>query len=212
MRSKLSFIFILFAAVVLFQSCKSNSVAPNPTLYQVTATVLDPAGNPQAGAILKLQGKADNDAVYATITDSAGNGTIKAPSGNQTLVAKIGSIFQVTFTVNVLASSTPTVAPPVKLVQNTLFKVLVVYGDAEQIEDVLHDPNIGFTTFDTTDVYYMRNRVASDSTATLNFLKQYTLVFSDCNGGDEDGYPVLARTYGRFVSQGGRIFGGHYTT
>ncbi|HEY9165937.1 MAG TPA: hypothetical protein VIS48_07235 [Candidatus Kryptonia bacterium] len=204
-------ILVVLAFGLGVSSCKkSNSVSANGDLYPVTAKVLNPAGEPQGGAILKLSGKDDSDPVFATVTDDSGNGTIQAPAGQQTLIAKMGSIFQTSFTVNVLANSSGTSAGSVTLKQNTQMKVLVIYGGCEQIETVLSDPSIGFTKFDTTDVDYMRNRVQTDSNATLNYLKNYTLVFSDCNCGDEDGYPLLARTYGRYVAQGGKIYGGHY--
>ncbi len=211
MKRVFSVLIVVAAFGFLFGSCsKDSGTGPNAELYPVTAKILNPAGEPQGGAILKLAGKTDSDPTFATVTDDSGIGTIKAPAGNQTLIAKMGSIFQTQFTVNVQASQSGTQAGTVTLQQNTALKVLVVYGGCEELENVLSDPAIGFTKFDTTDVNYMRVRAASDSNATLNYLKNYTLVFSDCNCGDEHSYPVLARTYGRYVSQGGKIYGGHY--
>jgi hypothetical protein len=56
----------------------------------------------------------------------------------------------------------------------------------------------------------MRTQATADSNALLTYLRQYALIFSDCNCGDETGYPLLARIYGRYVQQGGKIYGGHY--
>ncbi len=213
MKSTLSAILVTLALGVLFVSCKKSDtgVNPNANLYPVTATILNPAGTPQGGATLKLKGKADDDPVFAAITDSTGKATIKAPAGQQTLVAKMGSVFQTEFNVSVQASQNGTVVTqPVKLQQNTALKVLVVQASAEQLEDVLRDPIIGFTVFDSISVHALNDSVAADSTRALNFLKQYTLVFSDCDGGSEYSYAPLARVYGRYINGGGKIYGGHY--
>jgi hypothetical protein len=193
----------------MLQSCSKNSVNNEP-VYPVTAIVLNPAGTPQGGAILKLNGKADNDPTFAAVTDSTGTATIKAPAGQQTLVAKMGSIFQSTISVNVQASQSGTNAGPVKLAQNTALKVLVVQASAEQIENVLRDPIIGFTTFDSITVYDLNDSVAADSNRALAFLEKYTLVFSDCDGGSEYSYVPLSGVYKRYIQNGGKIYGGHY--
>lgn len=211
MRSTLAVLLLLTASAVLFQSCKkSNPVGSNEPVYPVTAIVLNPAGAPQGGAILKLEGKADDDPVFAAVTDSAGSATIKAPAGQQTLVAKMGSIFQTSITVDVQASDAGTEVGSVKLAQNTALKVLVVQASAEQLEDVLRDPVIGFTQFDSITVYDLNDSVAADSNRALAFLQEYTLIFSDCDGGSEYGYQPLSRVYGRYLQSGGKIYGGHY--
>lgn len=210
----------VFLALVLCLSCialncKKDSTVSGPQntvpTYPVTATVLGPSGAAQGGATLTLQNPPYTDPSFSTITDTAGKGTIHAPAGQQTLLAKMGTVFQATISVNVASTPEGTNAGTVTLHQNaSLGKTLVIYADCEQLEDVLRDTAINFTQFDTTDVYAMRNRATTDSTATLNFLKQYALVFSNCNCGDETDYPLLARIYGRFVQQGGKIYGGHY--
>ena len=80
----------------------------------------------------------------------------------------------------------------------------------EQIEDVL--TQIGFNTFDTTDINTLATQAISDSSATLAFLDGYSLVFSDCHCGDEGGayFANLSRVYGRYVQRGGKMYGGHY--
>jgi hypothetical protein len=211
MKSKLTALFAILAFSLLLGSCKkSNPVSSGETVYPVTATVLNPAGSPQGGAILKLQGKADDDPVYAAITDSSGSATIKAPAGQQTLVAKMGSIFQTTLSVNVQASQSGTTAGSMKLAQNTALKVLVVQASAEQLEDVLRDPLIGFSTYDSISVYALNDSVDADSVKALAFLQQYTLIFSDCDGGSESSYLPLSRVYSRYITAGGKIYGGHY--
>ena len=184
---------------------------PNAPTYPVTVTVLGPSGAPQGGVTVTLQNPPRVDSIFTAITNSLGMATLQAPAGSQVIIATIG-VFQKSITVTVNASSTGNIiTAPIQLVQNTsLGKTLVIYADYENIEDVLRDTTIGYTTFDTTNVYYMRARVDADSTALLNYLKQYSIVFSDCNGGDENGYPKLARLYGRYVQQGGKIYGGHY--
>ncbi len=207
-----SFVVLAVAAALLWGCSKNdnNPVAPTGPVYPVTVTVHNPAGEAQGGATVFLKGKPENDPVFSAITDTSGKATIKAPAGVQTLVAKIGSVFQAEFNVNVAASDSGTNAGVVTLQQNTSLKVLVVKADAEQLENVLRDPKIGFTAFDSVSIYDMRDSATSDSTRLLNFFRQYTLIFSDCNGGDEGGYPLLSRIYGRYVQGGGKIYGGHY--
>ena len=206
------FICISFA----YMGCKKDETTTGPNTnvatYPVTATVLGPSGALQGGATLTLQNPPFDDPKFSTITDSAGKGTIQSPAGPQTIIAKMGTVFQVTMNVTVAASNTPTVVTtPMRLVQNTLLgKTLVIYASAESIEDVLADTSIGYTTFDHIDVDTMRVRVERDSVALLTYLKQYAIVFSNCNGGDEYSYPKLARLYGRYVQQGGNVYGGHY--
>ena len=189
----------------------NTNTDPNAPTYPVTVTVLGPSGAPQGGVTVTLQNPPRVDSIFTAITNSLGMATIQSPSGNQVIIATIG-VFQKSITVTVNASATGNIiTAPIQLVQNTsLGKTLVIYADYENIEDVLRDTTIGYTAFDTTNVYYMRARVISDSTALLNYLKQYAIVFSDCNGGDEHLYPEIARLYGRYVQQGGKIYGGHY--
>jgi hypothetical protein len=184
---------------------------PNAPTYPVTVTVLGPSGAPQGGVIVTLQNPPKVDSIFSAITNSLGKATLQAPAGQQVLIATIG-VFQSTITVTVNASTTGNIiSAPIKLVQNTaLGKTLVIFAGCEHIEEVLADSAIGYTAFDTTSIEYMRARVVADSAALLTYLKQYTIVFSDCNCGDEYGYPKLARLYGRYVQQGGNIYGGHY--
>lgn len=192
MKSKLVSLFVLLAVATLIAGCsKNNSVSSNGTLYPVTATILNPSGLPQAGAILKLQGKANNDPVFASVTDSTGTATIKAPAGNQTLVGVMGTVFSVTFSVNVAANQTGTNAGTHQVVRNTALKVLVVQGDCEEIENVLQ--GLKFGTYDSIYVYDLIDSVASDSNKTQNFLAKYSLVFSDCQCGDEGDDATLLR-------------------
>ncbi|MBC8044047.1 MAG: hypothetical protein IAF08_11460, partial [Rhizobacter sp.] len=174
----------------------------------------------QGGVTVGVKGStaAKGVSVFATnvgttaTTDSWGKATIQAPAGNQILTAKIGSILAVDIPVNVAASATGTTVPAATLVQNTALKVLVVKAGAENIEDVLR--KIGFATFDSIEVDALRDSVdvfyGGDSTRALTFLQKYTLVFSNCDGGSESSYKVLARTYGRYMQSGGKIYGGHY--
>jgi hypothetical protein len=190
---------------------QNTNTDPNAPTYPVTVTVLGPSGAPQGGVTVTLQNPPRVDSIFTAITNSLGIATIQAPAGSQVIIATIG-VFQSTMTVTVNASSTPTiVTTPIHLVQNTsLGKTLVVFAGCENIEEVLADTSIRYTSFDTTDVYYMRARADKDSTALLNYLKQYKIVFSDCDCGDELYYPKLARIYGQYVQQGGNIYGGHY--
>jgi hypothetical protein len=173
-------------------------------------TVQNPGGQAQGGALVALKNPPYADPSFLAYTDTAGKATIMAPAGVQTIVAKMGTIFQNEVTVTVVAGTTPLTVPPVRLVQNTALKVLVVQASAEQLEDVLHI--IGFATFDSTTIYELRDSANVDSTRVLNRLKQYSLVFSDCDGGSEGGsaYAALSRVYGRYVAQGGKMYGGHY--
>ncbi len=206
---------ILAVGMLMVQSgCKKEDSTTTPgtvvPVYPVSATVLNPLGQPQGGALLALQNPPNQPGTFSAYTDAAGQATINSPAGQQTLIAKMGTVFQATISVNVAASQTPTNAGTMQLQQNTTLKVLVVQASAEQLEDVLRA--IGFTTFDSTDIYTLRDSANVDSTGVLNRLKQYSLVFSDCDGGSEGGssYAALSRTYGRYVAGGGKIYGGHY--
>lgn len=183
MRSRFSSLVVLLALGIMIQSCSKSSSTSNVPVYPVTATILNPVGLPQAGAILKLQGKADNDSIYASVTDTAGTATIKAPAGNQTLVAKLGSVFQVTFNVNVAASQSGTNAGTHQVTRNSALKVLVVQASAEQIENVLQTLNFG--AYDSIYVSDLIDSIATDSVKAQNYLAKYTLIFSDCDGGSE---------------------------
>jgi hypothetical protein len=179
--------------------------------YTVVVIVLGPSGAPQGGATVTLQNPPYPDPMFTGITDSSGKATIKAPSGPQTILITMGTVFTASINVTVQITSTTQVTTPVKLTQNTsLGKVLVIYAGCENIETVLADPSIAFTTFDHNTVSYMRTQVNTDSAGLLTYLKQYAIVFSDCNCGDEYGYPKLARLYGRYIQQGGKMYGGHY--
>jgi len=219
MKKSLAILVVMLIAVGLASiqfACKKDDNSGGPgggssDLYPVTATVLGPSGSPQGGATLSLQNPPTNvTGTFSTVTDSSGKGTIQSPAGQQTLLARLG-VFEATINVNVLASASGTSAPPMTLTQHTtLGKTLVIYADCENIEDVLRDSAIAYTQFDATTVDSMRIRAAADSTALLNWLKQYHVVFSDCNCGDEKNFPLLARVYGQYVTQGGNIYGGHY--
>ncbi len=203
---------LFFSVVVLYSGCSSDSSPSGPNsnvpTFAVTATVLNPQGQKQGGALLTLKNPPFQDPKFSAYTDSSGKATIQAPEGNQTLVAKIGSAFVSEISVTVKPIAAGTIADTLKLVQNTAVKVLVVKASAEQLENVLRV--IGYATFDSMQVSSLRDSVRIDSTRALELLKQYTLIFSDCDGGSEDYYPVLSRVIGRYVQQGGKVYGGHY--
>lgn len=202
-----------FAAImlmqILFESCKKGAPVPSNSneLHDVSITVLDPTGQPLGGAKVFVKDFGENAPKTSGYTNAQGIARIKSPAGHQTIVAKIGSVFYAEQTVNVSIQNT-TVPPPIKITQSTTQKVLVVLASAEQLEQVL--TIIGFMQYDSIQIINLRSMAANDSVATLQYLEQYTLIFSDCNGGDEVGYPLLARIYGRYLGQGGKIYGGHY--
>jgi hypothetical protein len=209
----------IIICVLMIAGCDEATKCPvcpagsGVTTYQVTATVLGPSGAPQGGAIISLVNPPNQTGKFIDTTDVNGQGTIEAPAGAQTINVTMGTVFQTTINVTVTAttSTTPQSAGTVTLHQNTsLGKTLVIFAGCEQIEAVLADPSIAYTTYDHTTVDSMRIRVSIDSVAVLNYLKQYAIVFSDCNCGDEEDYPLLARVYGQYVRQGGKIYGGHY--
>jgi hypothetical protein len=190
--------------------------ASNGPVYWVSVTVTNPQGQPQGGAIVTLANPPSTTGTYVDTTNNNGIGIIQAPAGQQTVNVTMGTVMQGTITINVTASTTTTQTNPqasgtVQLTQNTTTKkVLVVKASAEQLEDVLRV--IGFTTFDSTDIYTLRDQANTDSTTLLTYLRQYSLIFSDCDGGSEgsSSYAALSRTYGRYVAQGGKMYGGHY--
>lgn len=210
-------VYLLTVALIIalfgISGCKKDSSTnpdvPKVPTYPVSVTVLNPQGTPQGGVDVVLLDKPYEDPGFKSVTDVNGQATIQSPAGTHTIVAQIG-VFQSTVQVNVQASSTPTVAGQMKLAQVlSLGKILIVQASAEQLEDVLHI--IGYNTFDSV---YVSTLVDSsntgDTTALLNYLKQYSIIFSDCDGGSEYDYKALARVYGRYVTAGGKIYGGHY--
>lgn len=198
-----------FGLALSFDACKQNSnPADNETLYPVSITVMNATGAPQGGATVYIKGRDISDPKTSGMTNSNGTVTIQSPSGMQIIVAKIGTSFLSEKSVNIAASTSGTDAGTITLAQQAGVKVLVVKGDCEKVENVLR--KIGFTTFDSIPLYSLRYSAESDSNAVLTTLRGYALVFSDCNCGDEDGYKLLARIYGRYVVQGGKIYGGHY--
>jgi hypothetical protein len=213
---------LLVAGIVASHfGCNKSSGPTGPALpakvqtYAVTTNVLNPLGSAQGGATVSLANPPYPSGTYAdqpfeVTTDSVGNATIQAPLGAQTINASIGTLFQASTTVTVVASTTPIVAPQLRLVQNANLKVLVVLADCENLEDVL--TTVGFTGFDRIYIDTLRNRANSDSAGTLTYLKKYNYVFSDCHCSteSESQYAALSRVYGRFVSGGGRMYGGHY--
>jgi hypothetical protein len=216
MKNRLLFVLlaVTFAIAMAVVGCKKDDetspAITDPASYPVSATILNPQGQPQGGALLTMKNPPSANPKYSAYTNALGQATIQSPAGTQILVAKIGSAFLTEFSVNVAASASGTNAGTVTLVQNTAIKVLVVKASAEQLEAVLHV--IGFNTFDSTTINAMVDSANVDSTRFLNWLKQYTLVFSDCHGGSEGGssYALLSRVYGRYVSGGGKMYGGHY--
>jgi hypothetical protein len=215
-------ILAVIIGILMIGGCdKTNTPCPvcpasNGPVYWVSVTVTNPQGQPQGGAIVSLANPPSVTGTFIDTTDNTGVGTIQAPAGQQTINVTMGTVMQGTININVTASTTTSQTNPqttgtVKLTQNTTTKkVLVVKASAENLEDVLRV--IGFTTFDSTDVYALIDSANVDSTRTLNYLKQYSLVFSNCDGGSEgdDSYALLSRTYGRYVAQGGKMYGGHY--
>jgi hypothetical protein len=210
-------ILVIIIGMLMIAGCSkdSNPVAgpagPRVATFRVSAIVLGPSGAPQGGATLSLVNPPSQTGTFSTITDTAGKGTLEAPAGPQVLKAKMGTVFQATISITVKDTNIVQIAGSVQLQQNTsLGKTLVIFAGCEQIEEVLADTQIAYTTYDHTTVDSMRIRVDADSVSLLNYLKQYAIVFSDCNCGDETGFPKLARLYGRYVQQGGKIYGGHY--
>jgi len=115
--------------------CKKSDSVTNPTnvaLYNVTATVYNPQGQPQGGATLALQNPPSEAGTFSATTDSAGTATIQSPAGQRTLVAKMGTVFQATLNVNVTANPAGNmITNPLQLQQNrALGKVLVITADA----------------------------------------------------------------------------------
>ena len=163
----------IIICILMIAGCDKSSTGPssNVATYPVTATVVGPSGLVQGGATLSLVNPPNQTGTFSTLTDSAGKGTINAPAGPQQLVATMGTVFQVTINVTVLVNTTnvPQTVGTIKLQQNTsLGKTLVVFAGCEQIEDVLADTNVAYTTYDHTTVDSMRIRVALDSVAVLN--------------------------------------------
>lgn len=219
---KSSLCICLLSGVLIFglfmSSCnkKDNNpaTAGDPSnLYWVTAIILNPAGQAQGGALLSLKNPPQGvNGVFSAYSDSLGKASVQSPSGAQVLVVTIGSAFLTEIQVNVTTSSAGTNAGTVKLQQNQTVKVLVVQASAEMLENVLRDPKIGFSSFDETTIYALRDSANADTTRLLNYLKQYTLIFSDCDGGSEgySSYANLSKTYGKYIQQGGKMYGGHY--
>jgi len=204
----------LCALIFILFGCKKNDnvLMPNAPLplYQVRATVVDTTGNPRPGAILMLSSPPEQSGTFIATTDSGGKATIQSPPGNQLLIARYGITLQGTLTVNVQASSTTTDAGVVHLQAVAIpAKILTVITEAESLQTALRV--IGFTTFDTTYADTLLAMSLRDSSALLTYLSRYSIIFSSCDDGLEAGADeaVLSRTYGRYISAGGKMFGGH---
>jgi hypothetical protein len=219
MKNKTHFFFLgilMLCILIAYMGCNKDErtvTGPNSTVptYTVVVIVLGPSGAPQGGANVTLQNPPYVSSIFSAITDSSGKATIQSPSGPQTIIVTMGTVFTASITINVQITNVTQPVGTVKLQQNTsLGKTLVIYAGCEEIEQVLADTSIAYTKYDYTWVDTMRARVSQDSVALLNYLKQYAIVFSDCNCGDEWEYPLLARVYGQYVRQGGKIYGGHY--
>ncbi|MBX2992419.1 MAG: hypothetical protein KF749_14805 [Bacteroidetes bacterium] len=201
---------VLLVMGAFITGCKKDDPANPDATYPVTALVLNPQGDPQGGALLTLKNPPSNDPKFSSFTDAAGMATIQSPAGQQVLIASIGSAFLTEIPVNVAANPAGTNAGTIRLAQNTTVRVLVIKASAEQLETVLRI--VGFSSYDSTTINAMRDSANVDSTRFLNFLKQYTLIFSNCHGGTEGGsaYALLSRVYGRYIESGGKMYGGHY--
>ncbi|MDR3668414.1 MAG: hypothetical protein P4L35_16345 [Ignavibacteriaceae bacterium] len=217
MNTSIRFISMSLLTIVFFllvSGCKkseSPTSAGTGTTYPVNITIVNLLGQPQGGALVALKNAPSNDAIFQAYTDSAGKATLQAPAGTQTFTAEIGSAFLTQFQVNVSATAANNPAP-ITLTQNAAVKVLVVTADAEQLEDVISDPKIGFTTFSTVYIDTLKDMAIADSAKLFTYLQQFTLVFSDCDGSTEGGadYANLSRVYGRYIQAGGKMYGGHY--
>jgi hypothetical protein len=211
-------VLLVTGVFALLSGCKKDDATTDTPafnnsgpVYPVSVTVLGPAGNPQGGASISLVNAPSDSAIFKGTTDSAGKGTIYSPTGLHTILAKMGSVWQATIDVNVQALPTGNNAGQVKLRQNTtLGKVLVVFAGCEYLEQILRDTAIQYTLYDSTTVSNLVTRSNTDTTALLTYLKQYSIIFSDCDCGSEYAYTNLARTYAKYVTQGGKIYGGHY--
>jgi hypothetical protein len=221
---KLLISFSMLAIVIcilMIIGCDESTKCPvcpasNGPVYWVSVTVTNPQGQPQGGAIVSLANPPGVTGTFVDTTDNNGIGIIQAPAGQQQVIVTMGTVMQGTININVTASTTTSQTNPqtigtVTLTQNTTNKkILVVKASAEQLEAVLRV--IGYTTFDSTTINTLRDQAKSDSTTLLNYLKGYSIVFSDCDGSSEGGseFAALSRTYGRYLAQGGKMYGGHY--
>jgi hypothetical protein len=204
----------LFVSIIFLGGCKKNESSPTSSVptYSVTITVVNPSGQPQGGALVSLKNAPYDSPDFSSYTDTAGKASLKSPSGNQTFIAQIGSAFRTEVQFNVTTSAAQNIIPTVQLTQNTAKKVLCVQADAEQLEDVISDPKIGFTTYSLVYIDTLRDQAIADSAKLLAYLQQFTIIFSNCDGGTEGDaeYAKLSRVYGRYVSGGGHMYGGHF--
>lgn len=206
--SKISGFFLLTISAVYMltslNSCKKDEAVETQA---ISMKVLDPTGHPIGGATVYVKGKSESDPTFSGKSNADGIAYLKAPYGQVTLVAKMGSVFVNEYSLNVTKSTTD--AGKVELKQNILLKVLVIKASAEQLEDVLD--SLGYTDFDTISIAPFRNLCDSDPDSALRFLRQYTLVFSDCNGSEENQFSYsIGPVFKDYVKFGGKIYGGHY--
>lgn len=215
MRKYSTIVVMLFIISLLNTGCKKDdNPVDNVATYPVELTILNPAGLPQGGALVSLVNPPQSGDSYSGYTDSSGTVTLKAPEGAQVFLAKMGSALtvEIPFTVKATNDVTQNRPAPKQLQQNGTVKILVVKASAEEIENVLRDSKINFNTFTETDIDTLRDWANTDSVGLYNYLKTFSLIFSDCHAGSEgnDDYALLSRTYGRYVQNGGKMYGGHY--
>ncbi len=209
--NKITKILMLSLALgVGLSACKKDpSITENISpSTKVTARIMDPTGKPIGGATVYLSGKAEDDATFSAKTNAQGIAVLNSPEGNQLFIAKMGTIFKTQFSINVKADVNNE-APLVQLKQDNLLKVLVILASAENLEDVLNA--IGYTDYDTISIDDFRDMAINNPGSATNYLKKYSLVFSNCNGSEENQYAnEIAPIFEDYVMGGGKIYGGHY--
>lgn len=135
----------------------------------------------------------DKYKIYHTSTDSNGNFTLEAPSGNHTIYIQTGngSNFRTEVSAEIKANTTVNLY----LIQtklNQVAKIAYVKENYDKIEDIIQ--NLGYTATEITNT----------DLANLNTLAQYDIVFLNCGSRKfsqfSNIYPVIENNLAVFVA------------
>jgi hypothetical protein len=172
------------------------------TMMPVHAILDDPQGNPFGGVRVWIDSARDT-----VISDSYGKATLNSPCGSRLLKARLG-VFKAQVHITVSPCDTALSVPALHLVLDSAVKILVVTTPCETTQTLL--PVIGFTNIDSIAADTLTALANRDSAKCFDFLKNYPVVFLNCDGSFEIYTANLFSVLGQYISNGGVAYGGHY--
>jgi hypothetical protein len=172
------------------------------TMMPVHAILDDPQGKPFGGVRVWIDSTRDT-----VLSDSYGKATLNSPCGSRLFKARLG-VFIGEIHITVSPCDTALSVPALRLVLDPSVKVLVATTPAETIQTLL--PAIGFTIIDSIAADSLTALANRDSAKCFEFLKNYPMVFLNCDGADGIYNANIFSVLGQYISSGGVAYGGHY--